>query len=65
MARQAKILYYGSQGAPLLAGWGNLAHTHPGEPWVTGPNFLKGAKKLPVIGAGGTPFYNWHWSTDG
>ncbi|MEU1270213.1 putative T7SS-secreted protein [Streptomyces sp. NPDC005799] len=65
MARQAKILYYGSQGAPLLAGWGNLAHTHSGEPWVTGPNFLKGAKELPVIGAGGTPFYNWHWNTDG
>ncbi|MGW1559455.1 putative T7SS-secreted protein [Streptomyces sp. NPDC002144] len=65
MAGQAKALYYGSQALPLLAGWANLAHTHPGEPFVTGPNWFQGAKELPVIGAGGTPFYNWHWSTSG
>ncbi|MET9912732.1 putative T7SS-secreted protein [Streptomyces sp. NPDC006476] len=65
MAGQAKTLYYGSQALPLLAGWANLAHTHSGEPFVTGPNWLQGAKELPVIGAGGTPFYNWRWSTSG
>ncbi|MFF4313947.1 hypothetical protein [Streptomyces sp. NPDC001507] len=65
MAGQAKALYYGSQALPLLAGWSNLAHTHSGEPWATGPNLLQGAKEIPGIGAGGTPFYNWHWSTSG
>ncbi|WP_234533864.1 hypothetical protein [Streptomyces shenzhenensis] len=65
MAGQAKALYYGSQVLPLLAGWSNLAHTNPGEPWITGPNVLQGAKEIPGIGAGGTPFYNWHWSTGG
>ncbi|MFF7469263.1 hypothetical protein [Streptomyces sp. NPDC008092] len=65
MAGQAKALYYGSQVLPLLAGWSNLAHTHSGEPWITGPNVLRGAKEIPGIGAGGTPFYNWHWSTSG
>ncbi|MEU2334896.1 hypothetical protein ABZ608_15120 [Streptomyces sp. NPDC013172] len=65
MAGQAKALYYGSQVLPLLAGWSNLAHTHSNEPWATGPNALRGAKEIPGIGAGGTPFYNWHWSTSG
>lgn len=65
MAGRAKALYYGSQAVPLLAGWANLAHTHPDEPSITGPNWFEGAKTLPVIGAGGTPFYNWHWSTSG
>lgn len=65
MAGQAKALYYGSQVLPLLAGWSNLAHTHSNEPWATGPNMLQGAKEIPGIGAGGTPFYNWHWSTSG
>ncbi|MER7178302.1 hypothetical protein ABT404_02200 [Streptomyces hyaluromycini] len=65
MAGQAKALYYGSQVLPLLAGWSNLAHTHSNEPWVTGPNVLQGVKEIPGIGAGGTPFYNWRWSTSG
>ncbi|MFJ5640655.1 hypothetical protein [Streptomyces sp. NPDC093223] len=65
MAGQAKALYYGSQALPLLAGWSNLAPAHSGEPWATGPNLLRDVKEIPGVGAGGTPFYNWHWSTGG
>jgi hypothetical protein len=62
MARSGQALYLGSQTLPLAAGWLNLAHVSPGEPWVTGPNAFSGVKEIPGLGANGVPFYNGSWS---
>ncbi|MEU9209031.1 hypothetical protein AB0D27_14030 [Streptomyces sp. NPDC048415] len=62
MARSGQALYLGSQTLPLAAGWLNLAHVSPGEPWITGPNAFSGVKEIPGLGSSGIPFYNWSWN---
>jgi hypothetical protein len=62
MARSGQALYLGSQTLPLAAGWLNLAHVSPGEPWITGPNEFSGVKEIPGLGSSGIPFYNWSWN---
>jgi hypothetical protein len=62
MARSGQALYLGSQTLPLAAGWLNLAHVSPGEPWITGPNEFSGVKEIPGLGSSGIPFYDWSWN---
>ncbi|MFD4545662.1 putative T7SS-secreted protein [Streptomyces sp. NPDC058251] len=63
MAHSANRLYWGSQVLPLAAGIGNLAPLEDWEPKNLEPNVFRELKKIPGVGAGGIPFYNWHWTT--
>ncbi|GGN85920.1 hypothetical protein GCM10011579_077170 [Streptomyces albiflavescens] len=63
MAHSANRLYWASQALPLAAGIGNLAPLQDWEPESLERNVFRDLKTIPGVGAGGIPFYNWHWTT--